>query len=256
VRIFAALLALTLAGCFGTFASEGAAGDDLDPAGMCVVDQDCILAGPSCCDCPTYATSIDSGWLDTCASVDCARPGGTTPGGLPPAECPALIARCDQGACVAECAPTVCPETCDAGFATDQSGCLTCACAPTNTPASCLVDLDCVEVPADCCGCERGGSDVAVPVADADRFISGLGCPADQSAVPCPDVSTCDPTLVPTCVQGQCMLATPGSTQPVPPPGACGSANLPPCPTGQLCVVNSDPGANPLGLGICVTPAP
>ncbi|MEZ4402857.1 MAG: hypothetical protein R3B06_22745 [Kofleriaceae bacterium] len=237
---------LATAGCF-TAAEATGAGDDLAPAGACLEDTDCVLAGPTCCDCPTYATSVASGWADSCANVGCQPPTNGT--------CAPLAARCEAGACVVACAPTTCDLACPAGFATDASGCLQCACAPTTAPAACALDTDCVQVPDDCCGCARGGRDTAVPTDQAGAHVAALGCPADPGQVPCPEVTTCDPTAGPRCVEGQCQLAPPSSAPPPLPDDACGRDDLQPCPPGQVCTINQDPEAGPQGVGVC-TPAP
>ncbi|MBK9037422.1 MAG: hypothetical protein IPL61_40295 [Myxococcales bacterium] len=248
VRLVVLALALAAAACPASYqASE--LGDDLVPTAGCVIDDDCVLAGPSCCDCPSYATGVDSGWLETCANVACTPP---TDG-----SCAPLVARCQAGTCMAECAPMSCDLSCATGFAADESGCLTCACAENGAPAGCTLDTDCVEVPADCCGCARGGRDTAVLASEVDGFVGALNCPPNMADVPCPDVSTCVAGEAPQCVFGQCQLTTAGAPPPMLPPGACGRPDLPPCPDGEVCLINQDPGAGPLGLGVCSpTPMP
>lgn len=247
MRPFLAVAALAaLAGCFTAY--EGTAADDgLGAPVQCEVAADCVLAGPSCCDCPSYATPASSGWLETCANVDCTPPTDGT--------CAPLTAECQAGTCVAVCAPTTCDTACPTGYAPDASGCLTCACAPTSAPAACLLDTDCVQVPADCCGCARGGADTAVPAAEADTHVMNLGCPANPGEVPCPEVTTCAADVGPRCILGQCVLGDSSLGPPPLPPGACGRADLPACPAGQACVINQDPAGNPLGVGVC-TPVP
>ncbi len=245
--LLALLVATSAAGCFSARDAAESGDDDL-PFEVCAFDTDCVLAGPSCCECPTYATSVTSGWLDICGNVDCTPP---TDG-----SCAPLVARCDRGACVAECAPQACDLSCPTGFAVDATGCVTCACAGSSPPPQCAIDDDCVAVPADCCGCARGGRDTAVPRAEAESYLGGLGCPLDASEVPCPDVSTCDAAAVPRCVTGQCQLGVTSQAPPQLPPGACGRPELPPCPADQLCVINQDPDANPLGVGVCTPSMP
>lgn len=252
IRIVRALAcaAIALAAC-ETFRSDEAAlpGDDM-PLDRCTDDRDCVLAGPSCCECPTYATTIASGWAQGCANVECTGTDAATGG---PSACPALVAQCTFGTCTAACAPIACDLTCGAGFAPDPSGCLTCACNAMPAPAQCEVDTDCAQVPADCCGCARGGADTAIPRGSLAEHDDRLMCPDDPGDVACPDVSTCDPQQVPRCQGGQCTLAGPGEpTQP--PAGACGRPDLPPCPPGQVCTLNRDEGAGPLGLGVCEAP--
>lgn len=246
MRIALLAIAAAVSGCVGMYEDAATAGEG-DAPGQCQVDVDCVLAGPSCCDCPTYATPVDSGWLETCGNVDCVPP---TDG-----SCAPLVARCDHGACVAACAPVTCDTSCPAGYAADASGCLTCACAGGGAPAQCQLDTDCVQVHADCCGCARGGVDTAVPLAEAAAYTAALGCPADPTQVACPEVSTCAPDVGPRCIAGQCQLGDSSLGPPMLPPGACGRDDLPPCPTGQVCQLNADPAGNPLGVGVCV-PAP
>lgn len=230
---------------------SGLANDDDNAPEQCFGDLDCVLAGPTCCDCPTYALPASTGWADGCANVDCPM----VPPGEPPSTCAALIARCDFGVCTAACGPVACDMTCAQGFAPDAAGCLTCACNSMQLQPTCTLDDDCVEVPADCCGCERGGSNTAVPRALADEHLAGLNCPTDPSMGACPDVSTCDPLRVPRCRDQQCALIGPNDPGwPAVPPGACGRPDLPPCPAGEVCVLNHNMEAGPLGLGVCEAP--
>lgn len=228
------------AGC--VFASNELAGDqapDDDVRGndACFEDSDCMLAGPSCCECPTFAVSNDSGWGDACEQVDCETP----------TACPALVARCDDGVCAAACAPTTCNLTCPTGFAVDAAGCTTCECASGPAQPQCQVDSDCLRTRADCCGCDRGGTDTAVPANMLDAFVDSLGCTGNES---CPGVSTCNPGETPRCMSGQCVLAAGGTTPP--PSDECGRPDLPPCPTGTVCVINSKDGE--AGQGRCEQP--
>lgn len=228
------------AGC--VFAANEAGGDlapddDVRGGGACVVDSDCTLAGPSCCECPTFAVSLESRWDDTCEQVQCPAM---------PADCPALVALCDDGVCAAACEPAACDISCPTGFAVDAAGCTTCECANGGAVPSCAVDTDCVRVPADCCGCDRGGNDTAVPATVRDEFVNGLGCSGNES---CPGVSTCNPGDAPHCVGGQCMLG--GGSAP-PPAGECGRPDLPPCPDGQVCVINAMD--SEAGTGRCEAP--
>jgi len=247
---------LLVAGCFQP--SSQALGDDTDhgpnggSAAECAVDVDCTGGGASCCECPSFAQSRASGWDDSCEDVTCQAP----------PTCSAAPA-CDQGQCVLRCAEVVCDLECAGGFVADDLGCLTCACSASPLPPSeCQVDADCVRVPADCCGCELGGADTAVPASGADTFTDGLGCSGNGT---CPGVDVCDPALVPRCLAGACALSGPPTTDPTDPPDAgsgaeadqyCGTPDLPPCPVGQQCVLN-DPAAmeaSQAGLGVCRTP--
>lgn len=228
-----------LAGCL-TAADAGAEAPD-DVAGACAEDVDCVLAAPSCCACPSYALPVGSGFVDACDGVGCPTP---------PTGCAPLEARCDEGACVAACKAVTCDLVCANGFVADAGGCLACACAPVPV-AECMVDTECVRVPADCCGCEQGGQDTAVPASREGAHRDDLMCGGGES---CPGVSTCDTSLIARCALGRCVLATP-ATEPGAPTGACGRPELPPCPAGETCVINDSDEAGTLGVGVC-RPAP
>jgi hypothetical protein len=227
VRPLLALLCAVIAAC-------GAASDRATSATApleCVVDADCVAAGATCCECPTYAApAADVG--AACGQVACPRD----------PMCPANVrARCEPAAhrCVLACAPMACPTACPTGYATDAAGCLSCECAPA--ASGCVADTDCVEVPADCCGCAGGGADTAVAAADVAAHRAALGCPP---APACPGVDVCDLAATPRCARGACTLAAL-------PPAACGRPDLPACPAGQACTINASPGADELGLGVC-----
>lgn len=227
------------AGCVFTSAettNDQQPGDDVRGDDACFVDSDCMLAGPSCCECPTFAVRNDSGWGDACEQVNCPMP----------AACPSLVARCDEGVCAAACAPATCDLSCPAGFAVDAAGCTTCMCATGGAQPGCQTDGDCVRVPADCCGCDRGGTDTAVPANMVDAFADNLNCTGNES---CPGVSTCNPGDEPRCMGGQCVLA--GGSSP-PPSGECGRPDLPPCPSGTVCVINAED--SEAGTGRCEAP--
>jgi hypothetical protein len=74
----------------------------------------------------------------------------------------------------------------------------------------------------------------------------------------CPGVNVCDPDVVARCIGGACTLAEPAADDgedPDPSPDGpyCGSPDLPPCPPGEVCVLN-DPAAmdaSAAGLGSC-----
>lgn len=237
--VTAAGLALGAAGCLTTRAAEDGATDA--PTEGCVLDEDCALAGPSCCACPTHAVPVGSAFADACDGVMCPSP----------ATCSPLVARCSEGACVAACAPVTCDLSCAAGFVADAAGCLRCECAPTTGATECTLDSDCARAPADCCGCEHGGAETAVPVAQLGQHLDALMCAGDEA---CPGVSTCTAGTSARCQLGRCVLVGP-TTDPGPLAGACGRPELPPCPVGQVCVINQAGGANPLGVGVC-QPAP
>jgi hypothetical protein len=205
-------------------------------AGECAVDSDCVLAGATCCACPTFAMPVDPA-NDICAGVECPAPGSA---------CAQNIhAACAQGACVLACNVLECDQQCADGFAIDASGCETCACLDV-TSRSCSSGSDCSEVPADCCGCTLGGSDTAVPTSDVASYEASLGCSPDPS---CPGVNTCQADVSPQCVQGACALVAPL------PANACGRPDLPACPSGMYCALNSDAGATAQGVGTCL-PSP
>lgn len=245
-----------LAGCI-TSSADTAGVPEPDPgdgaaAQECVVAADCTAAGPSCCACPTFAVVRDSGWEDSCEDVTCE---------IPPTDCPAAAA-CEQGACVLACAEIACDGAlqCESGPAVDELGCLSCACAnpdPSAPASECQVDADCVQVPADCCGCDQGGADTAVPAAEAVGFSDSLGCSGEGT---CPGVNVCDASQMPRCSAGECVLAAAPSDEDRPDAGPgvsepqlCGSTALPPCPAGWSCVLNAADAedATRMGLGVC-----
>lgn len=234
-----ALVLVLLAGCqLAAEQSDVAPGDD--DSGVfaeCESAMDCVLAASTCCGCGEYAMP-DRGLQDSCEDVECPEP--------EPGACPAVAAACVGGACTTACVEVACALSCEAGFATDAAGCLVCACAVASDPApSCLVDDDCVAVPADCCGCARGGSDTAVPASEAAAFDDALDCDANAA---CPEVDVCDPSATPRCVSGRCALGGEPSDELSP---TCGRPDLPVCPDGTVCVLNADPSASGQGLGTC-----
>ncbi len=113
---------------------------------------------------------------------------------------------CVAGTCTLQCTPIQCDLTCDNGFVIDTSGCLTCACAPPSENACTTAagsDDSCVEVPADCCGCARGGKDTAMLSSQVAAFQASLNCPTQPQ---CPETNACDPTVQPTCSETRCEL--------------------------------------------------
>jgi hypothetical protein len=245
-------VALFLVAC--TTSAESQSGDDDGPEvpGGCEAATGCAPAGVSCCECPSHALPIASGWQESCEDVECGVP----------ASCPATEAACVDGSCILRCLPVTCDTVCAGGYRADLFGCLVCECNEASPPSTqCAMDDDCTRVPADCCGCAQGGADTAVPAAEVGAYLTGLDC-ADAPA--CPGVDVCDPDAAARCVGGQCMLtsapaidgggdsdAGAGTT---PTPGQpCGTPDLPPCPPGQVCVLN-DPAAGDesmAGLGVC-----
>lgn len=247
----ALLIALALAGC-SSDVDRGLADEDMGGGGggtdgsgsgegqvpepNCVVDSDCVTAGPRCCDCPTHAVPMTDPSALACADVDC----GPMSCGSP------TEAACQNGHCELVCSPVACDPTitCDSGFAVDTNGCLTCQCAGTAAAdAECTVDTDCVRVRADCCGCDQGGTDTAVPVGQAGDYDASLMCPSSPS---CPGGNSCPADLSARCVQGACALVE-GTL----PANACGRADLMACLAGQFCTVNANDLATMQGVGVC-----
>ncbi len=239
-----ALLTLLVAGCFSS-ASElsGTPGDDdADPApgqtsGFCNVAEDCVLAGATCCDCPSFALTVDDPKVQACENVGCDNDTSV---------CATNVeAACVANQCQMVCAPLACLP-CPNGYALEVNGCLSCSCAPApSLEPACAGDPDCTRTRADCCGCEAGGEDTAVPVTDAAVFDQALMCPASPQ---CPGQTnalepTCGTDYEARCVNGSCTLAPPA------PPDLCGPE---PCPAGKTCQINVNPDANPYGLGVCL----
>jgi hypothetical protein len=240
--VCAAVLAL-VAGCDlggrekAAFEDDGSGGGNPGGAAAeCLRDADCVAAGPRCCDCPTHAVPATSPAQDACSDVGCA-----------PMACgsPMQAACSSEYRCVLVCAPVACAGdiSCPDGFAVDGNGCLTCQCAGGTSAGECTDDSDCVRVRDDCCGCENGGYDDAVPAGTADSHDRALMCPASPS---CPGGNSCASDLAPRCVQGSCALVAGGL-----PLGACGRSDLPACAAGQACYVNANDQATMHGLGIC-----
>jgi hypothetical protein len=239
------LLALLLGACDvrATDALTGAE-DDGDSNGSgaggalpheCSVANDCVAAGPKCCDCPTHAVPASDPTQAACAAVDCA-----------PMQCGSpMEAACVSGRCELVCSPVACDGniSCPNGFETDANGCLTCNCAPASGPMECSLDTECVRVKDDCCGCEMGGMDTAIPQGEVASHDAGLNCSANPS---CPGVDTCAPALTARCVQGECALVSGGL-----PANACGRADLAACTSGEACTVNANDQATMYGVGVC-----
>lgn len=231
------LVVLGAAACPGAVGDETAAvdpgaPDNANPGSRgCVDDLDCVPAAKTCCECPTFATSVSDPKLDACSDVDCPPMMGT---------CSRVRAVCEENLCELRCEPAAVTKTCVDGFAADAAGCLIDACAqPAN---ECAQDTDCVRTRADCCGCTRGGSDTAVAKADQLFFDASLGCSGTEQ---CPGVNTCSPETA-QCAQGSCKLIA-GDL----PPDACGRPDLPACPAGRTCTVNASKTADLHGVGVC-----
>jgi hypothetical protein len=228
---------VALAGCFTSDKlAEGSAGDDGRGSGgapfQCSVDNDCALAGPTCCECPTFAVPIDDPLHASCDNVMC-----------PAMTCPNNVAAsCNEGECKLTCLPMACPTSCQVGFTIDSTGCLACDCATAST--ACMLDTDCVDVRADCCGCAKGGGDTSVPASEASAHDAALDCPTEPV---CPGTNVCELGAEPHCIEGTCALFA-GTL----PPNACGRADLPACPASQICTVNANASASLEGVGVCL----
>ena len=260
VRPFAVLLVVAAAAaCSATSGEDLAAGEDRDegddsgggggagsPADLeCDLASDCVAAGSTCCECPAFAVPVSSGYEEACSDVACDPE---------PTGCSLTVPDCVEGRCQLVCLSLVTEMVCDEGFARDDFGCLLDACATGNDLDECGGDEDCVEVPADCCGCASGGSDTAVPAGSEDEYQDGLDCPPDPS---CPDVYVCEPEAAPRCIAGTCQLVAPASGSDDDEPSVlCGTADSAPCPEGQVCVLNHpDAGdATQVGAGSCQNP--
>jgi hypothetical protein len=239
-------LALSLTACIGS-ASELGTGDDRDDPSpgatpfACITADDCVPAGATYCDCPTFALPVEDPKALACEAVDCQNDTSTCATNVEPA--------CDNNQCVLACKPLECLQ-CPDGYIAEINGCLSCTCAePVSVMPDCTVDADCTRVREDCCGCDNGGEDTAVPVSMAGAFDQSLMCP---SAPACPGQDnlsepTCDASFAPRCVRGSCALLDAAM-----PANACGRADLPECPAGQTCQINVDPAASQYGLGICL----
>lgn len=263
-RSAAAALALALSACVGSAASEQLSDDDADhgdgaggadgdgqgdgapEAAECAIADDCVAAASTCCECPSFAVPSSSGYDQACDEVDCDAPSG----------CSAVEPACVDGACQLVCTPITTDLSCEVAFARDGFGCLldACAAAPDSEAAECDDDMDCVQVPADCCGCSAGGEDTAVPADQVAAHEDSLDCRADPT---CPDVDLCDPSREPRCVLGHCELSSPpsdgGDDGAEQPSVRCGIAGDPPCEGGQVCVLNHPGGADATrsGAGSC-----
>ncbi len=224
-------------------------GDNLGggASASCQEASDCVLAASTCCECPTFAVPAGQGYDAGCEEVNCE------PSGL----CPAVEPVCDSGQCLLVCSPLIADKICNFGFVIDEAGCLLneCAASPDSVASECEIDADCVQVPADCCGCAFGGSDKAVPEALVDDSAEFLNCPVDPA---CPGIDVCKVDETAQCISGSCALvSTAGLDEP---PGTvsttfCGTAALPACATGSVCVLNdiSANDASAMGVGSCVT---
>ena len=264
-RSAAAALALALAACVGSGASDqladngdsdgddsggGAGGDDsgqeTPPDAECAIATDCVAASSTCCECPSFAVPSSSGYDQACDEVGCEPESG----------CSAVEPACVGGACQLVCTPIATDLSCEFAFVRDDFGCLLDACAPTPDAEApeCEGDTDCVQVPADCCGCAAGGEDTAVPADQVDEHEDGLDCRVDPA---CPDVDVCDPAQEPRCVYGHCELSSPpsdgGGMDGDIPAIRCGIEGDPPCAGGQVCVLNHPDGgdATQAGAGSC-----
>jgi hypothetical protein len=283
VAVLAALLALSSQAACGSGLGDGASegtdgaaggddgGDDGDGAGdgsspppgaevECGDADDCVAVASTCCECPTFAVPVGSGFDEGCSRVEC--------GGDEPTGCAAVEAACVDARCQLVCEPVDATRTCALGFARDGFGCLLDACredAPDELLA-CAADGDCTQVQADCCGCERGGADTAVATAAVDDYIDSLACDPQPR---CPEVPVCDASLVPRCIAQACTLAPgddggsddgdggDGDGGDGESPGGegdlCGVPGYTSCQAGLMCVLNHPDGgdATDIGVGTC-----
>lgn len=241
-----ALATLALTACFGSASELKSTGDDNNPApgatpSSCATAADCVLASDTCCECPTFAISIADPKAEACDAVGCDND---------PSTCATNVeAACDAGRCVMACAQLTCLP-CPDGYLTEVNGCLSCTCvAPATAMPKCTADADCTRVRNDCCGCDQGGEDTAVAIADAVAFDQSLMCTTDPACPGQGNLSepTCGAEFQPRCVRGSCALLDAAM-----PATACGRADLPACPAGTTCQINVDPAASQYGLGICL----
>ncbi len=254
------------AGDFGDGSGDGDGGDGApsDDGGQasdgdyaCSIPEECVAVSSTCCGCPDFAARADSDYAAACDEVECEEPDG----------CPQVIATCVDSLCAIVCKPIATTKVCENGFAPDALGCLQdlCRTDPPDPLVACEQDTDCVQVPADCCGCELGGADTAVNVGQVDAHAESLQCRRDPA---CPGLDVCDAEQVPRCFAGACTLASSdggGGTDDGGDDGSdgddgaaeseqlCGAPELPPCPAGQVCVLNhQDAGdATHIGVGTC-----
>lgn len=207
---------------------------------QCVVASDCDLAASTCCECPSFAVPAGQNFDEGCEDVYCQ----------PSSVCPAVETRCAQGQCVMICSAIITSQICAFGFQRDVAGCLMNECATSNPAnSSCTEDSECVQIPADCCGCSQGGKDVAVAANKADADIDSLDCPANPA---CPGIDVCDPDQASRCIAGSCVLAA--EPDPLRSDHAfCGTPDFASCAQGTLCVLNglSFTEAGDLGVGVC-----
>jgi hypothetical protein len=241
--IFSALLAA----CVGSSGAESEKGTVQNPSPEpeieCQVAEDCVLAASTCCECPTFGAPTASRFEDGCEDVRCEQQ----------TDCGNVEAACDVGRCVMRCAAVIADRSCAEGFVRDAAGCLMNECDDfdgNGVDAECVFAQDCTIVPADCCGCARGGNDMAIPVSEAASYLGAMACDDDAT---CPEIDVCE-AVVAECVAGECKLV---ADSPTPEPGEddalCGSTELPACPAGQVCVLN-DPDSSEAaiqGLGVC-----
>jgi hypothetical protein len=225
---------LTLVACTGGVGKDQLANPT---QGECASDADCVGAASSCCMCPTFALPASSGWGAACAQTMCG----------PAPSCSEVKPSCEGGTCVLACAPLACDLSCAGGFAVDAAGCQLCACEATANAPECTVDVDCVRVPADCCGCAKGGVDTAIPAGDVASHDATLMCPTQPA---CPGVDVCTPGAAPRCDGGRCTLGDPTGSSPPLPAGACGRPDLPACASGR-CMLNTSDAAETAGVGVC-----
>ncbi len=235
-RPFIVSIAIT-AGCqtIGVQSSDEFGDDDprSEAPEICVSNSDCVLVASNCCDCPTFAAPESFG--ASCDEVEC--PGDNV--------CAPADAICDSGQCELRCSVVATTQLCDRGFVVDEAGCTRDECVGTDEATECTVAEDCVVVPADCCGCEQGGNDTAVPLGAEEEHIGGLMC--DDPV--CPGFSTCEGGSA-GCLGGTCRYFPDAGIAPT--AAFCGTLETGSCPADQRCVLNgTDFGTGIPGIGVC-----
>lgn len=220
----------------------GGGGGGGAPEFGCQIDSDCMLAASTCCECPSFAVSLNGGFGDSCEEVDCEEA----------VMCPAIVPRCDQNQCQIACAAIVTNKSCEFGFDRDTAGCLVDECESVASLIGCTEASECVQIPSDCCGCGRGGADQAVLAGEAASATEELACTGNEI---CPEIDVCDIEESPQCVAGSCVLTT-VDIQDVPPGQGplCGGSGLEACADGFVCLLNKSDAENAstLGVGVCV----
>ncbi len=220
--------------------------DGAEPGGApvqadCELPSACVLAASTCCECPSFAVPLSDGFVDSCEDVDCEAS----------EICPAIVASCEGNQCQVACAAVATENQCEFGFVRDSAGCLVDECDSGDNVLACKQASDCQQIPSDCCGCARGGSEQAVLASAAAALLSELACTGQES---CPEIDVCDSEEAPQCVAGACVLTSAGPTDSPPSAALCGTLALGLCSAGFTCLLNyaAEETASALGVGVCV----